>query len=112
LVFPLLCTIFANEKTTITMKEQKYPGCYYCDNYIDHPDMFGLLYLGFPRCFILVRDMEGFEFSDYEGFRNAIADIQWLDPSETWSEEEKEEVIIRLWNFSIEAEQADEEYGI
>ncbi len=36
------------------MKAQKYVGCWYCDNIIDHPDQVGLLYLGFPRCFVLI----------------------------------------------------------
>ena len=91
------------------MAKEKYPGCYYCDNIVDHPEQFGLLHLGLPRCFILVNDMDGFEFSDYEEFRESIADIQWLDPSEDWSVEQKEEVVIRLWNFSIEQEKADED---
>jgi hypothetical protein len=91
------------------MGKEKYPGCYYCDNYVDHPDQFGLLHLGFPRCFILIRDMAAFDMSDYDDFRAAIGDIQWLDPAEEWSEEEKEAVIVKLWNFAIEAEQADED---
>lgn len=90
-------------------KEIKYPGCYYCDNIIDYPSHFGLLHLDFPRCFIIVRDMAEFQYSDYEGFRQAIADIQWLDPSEKWSDYEKENVIVKLWNFSVEQERLEEE---
>ena len=33
---------------------QKYAGCWYCDNIIDHPEQVGLLHLGFPRCFVLI----------------------------------------------------------
>lgn len=52
--------------------------------------------------------MEDFEYSDYDEFRNNIADIQWLDPSEDWNEEEKEFVIVKLWNFSVEQEREEE----
>lgn len=90
-------------------KEIKYPGCYYCDNIIDYPDHFGLLHLGFPRCFIVVRNMDDFLFSDYEGFRHAIADIQWLENVDGYTEQEKEEVILRLWNFSVEQERMEDE---
>jgi len=96
------------------MEVLKYPGCYYCDNIIDSPTEIGLLYLGFPRVFIIVRDMEGFVFSDYGHFREAIADIQWLDPSDigNYTEEEKEAVIIKLWNFTVEAEEREEQIAI
>lgn len=29
---------------------QKYAGCWYCDNIIDHPEQVGLLHLGFVKC--------------------------------------------------------------
>lgn len=91
------------------MKKSKYPGCWYCDNIVDYPETFGLLHLGFPRCFILIKDMAAFDSSDYDEFRDAIADVQWLDPSEQWSEADKEAVIVKLWNFSVEQEALDEE---
>ena len=91
------------------MKKSKYPGCWYCDNIVDHPETFGLLHLGFPRCFILIKDMAAFDSSDYDEFRDAIADVQWLDPSEQWSEADKEAGIVKLWNFSVEQEALDEE---
>lgn len=42
------------------MADQKYPGCWYCDNIIDHPEQVGLLYLGFPRCFVLIPSIGDF----------------------------------------------------
>lgn len=91
-------------------KEIKYPGCFYCDNIIDYPEHFGLLHLDFPRCFIVVRNMEEFLYTDYQGFRKAVADIQWLDKdADSYSESEKEEVIVRLWNFSVEQEGMEDE---
>lgn len=53
--------------------------------------------------------MAAFDSSDYDEFRDAIADVQWLDPSEQWSEADKEAVIVKLWNFSVEQEALDEE---
>lgn len=49
------------------MADQKYPGCWYCDNIIDHPEQVGLLYLGFPRCFVLIPSIGDFYFSHLRG---------------------------------------------
>ncbi len=89
------------------MKNQKYAGCWYCDNIIDHPDKIGLLYLGFPRCFVLIPSSAEFYFSTYEELRDGI---NWLDPADIgrYSEQEKEEVITLLWNFSMEQECREE----
>lgn len=94
------------------MGEQKYAGCWYCDNIIDHPDQVGLLYLGFPRCFVLIPNGTEFQFSTYDEFIDGLSEVNWLDPSDIgkYSEKEKEEVLTLLWNFSIEAEEADERY--
>lgn len=92
----------------MSKKEPKYPGCWYADNLIDYPDHQALIHLDFPRCIVIVRNLEDYEYSDYDEFRNNIADIQWLDPSEKWSDEEKESTIIKLWNFSIEQEREEE----
>lgn len=32
--------------------DNDYSSCWYCDNILDHDDQVGLLYLGFPRCFL------------------------------------------------------------
>ena len=95
----------------IHMKAQKYVGCWYCDNIIDHPDQVGLLYLGFPRCFVLIPSSKEFCFSTYEDFRNGASEINWLDPKDicNYSEYDKEKVLTLLWNFSVEQEAKDEE---
>lgn len=93
------------------MKEDEYIGCWYCDNIIDHPEQIGLLHLGFPRCFVLVPNSEKFHFSTFEDFLE-YAKPNWLDPSDPGTPEEQEEVLIRLWNFSVEQEEKEEElYG-
>lgn len=93
------------------MNKQKYPGCWYCDNITDHPDQVGLLYLGFPRCFVLIPNSGDFYFSTFEEFRNGVSEINWLDPKnmDSYTEREKEEVLILLWNFSVEQERKEEE---
>ena len=93
------------------MKEQKFIGCWYCDNIIDHPNQIGLLHLGFPRCFVLIPNSKKFYFSTYEEFIKGASEINWLDPKDihNYSEREKEEVLIRLWNFSIEQENKEDE---
>lgn len=93
------------------MDKQKYIGCWYCDNIIDHPDQVGLLYLGFPRCFVLIPNSLEFQFSTYEEFINGISQINWLDPKEisNYSSYEKEKVLTLLWNFSVEQENREEE---
>ena len=42
------------------MKNDKYTACWYCDNILDHPEQVGLLYLGFPRCFVLIPNSRDF----------------------------------------------------
>ena len=40
-------------------------------------------------------------FSDYDYWRENLAIINWLEPKEsaTYTEEEKEDVLVTLWNF-------------
>lgn len=91
---------------------QKYIGCWYCDNIIDHPEQVGLLHLGFPRCFVLIPNSMEFQFSTYDEFIDGLSEVNWLDPSDIgkYSEKEKEKVLTLLWNFSIEEEEVDERY--
>lgn len=81
------------------MADQKYPGCWYCDNIIDHPEQVGLLYLGFPRCFVLIPSIGDFYFSTYEEFLNGLCKVNWLDPSNKGTREEQEEVLRILGIF-------------
>lgn len=91
------------------MKNDKYTACWYCDNILDHPEQVGLLYLGFPRCFVLIPNSRDFYFSTFEKFVNGASQINWLDPSDKGSSREQKEVLTLLWNFSIEQENKEEE---
>ena len=90
------------------MSKQKYIGCWYCDNIIDHPDQVGLLYLGFPRCFVLIPNSDAFYFSTFEDFVSGLSQVNWLDPNDKGTEEEQRRVLKLLWNFSIEQEEEEE----
>lgn len=86
---------------------QKYAGCWYCDNIIDHPEQVGLLHLGFPRCFVLIPNSGDFYFSTFEEFLH-YSQINWLDPSDKGTPEEQREVLELLWDFYIEQEEEEE----
>lgn len=94
--------------TGIYMANQKYIGCWYCDNLIDHPEQVGLLYLGFPRCFVLIPSSGDFQFSTFEEFIEGLCEVNWLDPEDKGTPKEQQEVLEMLWNFSIENEEEDE----
>lgn len=90
----------------------KYIACWYCDNIVDHPEQVGLLYLGFPRCFVLIPSSSEFYLSTFEDFVGGAVAINWLDPSDKGTPQEQAEVLRLLWNFSIEQERKEEElYG-
>lgn len=93
------------------MSSKEYIGCWYCDNILDHPDQVGLLHLGFPRCFVLIPNSKEFYFSTFESFLQ-MAQVNWLDPKDSGTKKEQEDVLIKLWNFSVEQENKEEElYG-
>lgn len=93
------------------MKEDNYVGCWYCDNIIDHPEQVGLLHLGFPRCFVLIPSSGEFYFSTFESFLQ-MAQVNWLDPSDSGTPQEQREVLRLLWNFSVRQEEREDElYG-
>lgn len=87
-----------------------YANCWYCDNIVSHPGQIGLMYLGFPRCFVLIPDSGAFLFSRFEDFTRVV-NVNWLDPSDMgeYSDAEKERVLVTLWNFAIEQEDREDE---
>lgn len=86
--------------------------CYICDNIIEYPTQTGLLYLGFPRVFVRFENNSESYFSDYDYWRENLAVINWLEPCEVanYSENEKEEVLIKLWNFLCLHEEEEENF--
>lgn len=92
---------------TGTNNMSKYAGCFMCDNLIDHPGEIGLLHLDFPRCFILIKDLGGFWLSDFDNFLK-LAKVNWLDPNDRGTSREREDVLIKLYNFSVEVEHTED----
>lgn len=89
----------------------KYEGCWYCDNLIDCPDKVALLYLGFPRCMIVIPSARDLWFNTFDGFLKK-ASVNWLDPNDKGTEKEREGVLAKLWNFSVSQEHLEDElYG-
>lgn len=87
----------------------KYPGCWFCDNIIDYRHQIGLLHLGFPRCFVLMKsDADFYLCRDFDVWRTMVAEINWLDPSDPGTPDEQHNVLVNLWNFSIEQEEMEE----
>ena len=53
---------------------------------------------------------EYFGARDYDTFMaNSVVEVNWLDPNDRVSDEDKEAVLIKLWNFSVKQEEAEEE---
>ena len=90
------------------MKKEDYTGCWVCDNLVSHPEQLGLLYLGFPRCFVLMPSSDEFYVSDYDSWRDNLSEVNWLDPSDKGTPAEQENVLMKLWNFSVMQEQEED----
>lgn len=39
---------------------------------------------------------------------NSVVEVNWLDPNDRVSDEERENVLIKLWNFSVNQEEEEE----
>lgn len=90
------------------MENPNYHPIYLCENILNHDGEIGLLHLDFPRCFVRFKDdMESY-FSDYDFWKENLAFVNWLDPQYKYSDEEKEKVLINMWNFLCEQEAEEE----
>ena len=68
---------------------------FYCDNIVHpaHEKQIGLLYMGFPRAFVLVRDYGEAYFCGFEEFRKHIAEVTFFDADDK-TEENRDNIII------------------
>ncbi len=83
---------------------------WYCDNIV-HPKMegvIGLLHLGEPNVFVLFRDLADIEFSDYESWKEGVAEVQFIYPEER-KKFDVDEILLDAWNFSVLQTEKDEE---
>ena len=63
----------------------KYPGIYLAENIIDYHGQIGIIRLSFPRCFIWFDQDADSIYCSYDEFKDRIAHINWLDPSNSGS---------------------------
>ncbi len=83
---------------------------WYCDNIVNHPGQVGLLHMGFPRLFILIRDYDTAYWSEYERWKNDIVEVTFMeraDAKET-TKEQLDALLTDAWNFLILEEEEEE----
>lgn len=82
---------------------------WYCDNIVapEHEGQLGLLHMGEPRVFILIRSYADSSFATFEEFSENIAEVNFLD----WRYRERADIdsILRdAWNFMAAQEEKEE----
>ena len=83
-----------------------------CDNIVNeaHEKQLGLLHMGFPRVFILIRDYADSYFANFDDFRDKIAEITFFD-AEDKETTDKEALLIDAWNFlALQEEEEDRQF--
>lgn len=83
---------------------------WYCDNIIDHAEQVGLLHMGFPRLFILMRDYDTAYWADYEDWKRDLIEVTFLERAdrERTSEDELDSLLTDAWNFLVLEEEEEE----
>lgn len=90
--------------------EERTLNWWYCDNIVHpkHDGHVGLLHLGSPSVFVLIRDYADMYFRTYEEFSEHIAEVNFLYPEER-EETDIDTLLIDAWNFMALQERRDEE---
>lgn len=83
---------------------------WYCDNFVHprHQGQIGLLYMGEPRVFILIRDDADCYFSSFEEFKEHLAEVHFFYPEER-DTTNIDRLLTDAWNFMSLQEEANEE---
>lgn len=83
---------------------------WFCENIIDHDGQAGLLHMGFPRLFILMRDYGTAYWSNFQAWKNGIVEITFMENAdkEDTTQERLEELLIDAWNFLTLEEEEEE----
>lgn len=83
---------------------------FYCDNIVHpaHEKQVGLLHMGFPRAFVLIRDYGECYFSSFEEFAEHIAEVTFFDVGDKTAEN-RAWIVERAWNFLALQENAEDE---
>lgn len=90
----------------------KYPGIYLAENIVDYHGQIGIIRLSFPRCFAWFDQDVDSIYCSYDEFKAGIVHLNWLDPSDSGTDKEKESALIEMWNFLCDQEREEERlYG-
>lgn len=83
---------------------------WYCDNIVHpkHKGQLGLLHLGEPSVFILIKDDADLYFRSYEEFAEHIAEVNFLYPEERKTTN-MSKLLTDAWNFMALQERKEEE---
>lgn len=89
-------------------KNPKHPGIYLTENIVDYHGQIGIIRLSFPRCFIwFEQDLDSL-YCSYDEFVAGIAHINWLDPADSGTENEKKLALTEMWNFLCDQEKEED----
>ena len=80
-----------------------------CDNLVHpaHAGQVGLLHLGDPAVFILIRNYDDAYFATFDDFAASITEVNYLYPDER-ATYDTEALLVDAWNFLVLQEQAEE----
>lgn len=86
-----------------------YTNWWYCDNVVSptHKNQIGLLYMGEPQVFILIRNSLATHCT-FDEFCDEVAEINFLHPEDR-ENADLETLLTDAWNFLALQEQADED---
>ena len=77
---------------------EQFGAWWLCENILCHHGQIALMRMDFPRVFILIRDYSEAYPCTFDEFRDKIAEVNFLDPSER-DGADIESIIIDAWNF-------------
>ena len=85
---------------------------YDCDNIVHpkHNGQAGLLHLGEPCVFILMKDYESSYWADFDQWKNDLIEVNFLYPEERAKyANQMDNILTDAWNFMILQERKQEE---
>lgn len=74
-----------------------------CDNLVCHAGQIGLLHMGFPRVFILLRNGDDI----FDEFKSGLSEVNFLDPSEREGAD-IDEILRQAYNFLVLQDEAED----
>lgn len=93
---------------------QRTHAWWYCDNIIDHAGQVGLLHMGFPRIFILMRDYDTAYWAGFDKWKQSLIEVTFMEKSdkESTTTEELDKLLVDAWNFLVLEEEEEERQAI